>query len=93
MTVIPATNLHRTMLRVLLVIALLGFAAGMAMLVAYNLSDRYVAADGTLVEPFYLVPLGALALGISALAGVGAAIIAVAKRARQRTAPNNRSIR
>lgn len=73
---------------VLLVVALLGFGAGFTMLATYNLSDKYIAADGTLVEPFYLLPLGVLALAVGALAGAGAAIVAVVGYVwRRRTAP------
>ena len=36
------------------------FACGIGMQILFVLIDGYVAEDGTLVEPFYLIPMGYL---------------------------------
>lgn len=47
-------------------LALMLFIMGIGCAVAYKIIGSEVAADGTLVEPFFLIPLGYLfmALGI-----------------------------
>ena len=34
------------------------FACGIGMQILFALIDGYVADDGTLIEPFYLIPMG-----------------------------------
>lgn len=36
------------------------FACGIGMQILFALIDGYVADDGTLIEPFYLIPMGYL---------------------------------
>ena len=49
-------------------------------LIAYNAIGSYVAADGTLVEPFAFIPLAYLFGLIAIISGVGLAIVSLAKR-------------
>lgn len=43
-------------------VALVGLCFGLFCLVRYQMIGSYVAADGMLVEPFYLIPLGYMGL-------------------------------
>lgn len=43
-------------------VPLVGLCFGLFCLVRYQMIGSYVAADGLLVEPFYLIPLGYLGL-------------------------------
>lgn len=40
-----------------LVVTLISFMSGMGCLIAYNVIGVKIAPDGTLIEPFYLIPL------------------------------------
>ena len=51
--------------------------------IAYNAIGSYVAADGTLVEPFGLIPLAYLFGFIALLSGMGLGVSSVAKRIRR----------
>ena len=42
------------------ILALISFAIGIGCVVKYNMIGSYVATDGTLIEPFYLIPLSYL---------------------------------
>ncbi|MBE5107893.1 DUF3955 domain-containing protein [Bacillus thuringiensis] len=46
------------------ILSLLPFILGMGCLVSFNMIGSKVAADGTLVEPFYLLPIGYLLIVI-----------------------------
>ncbi|MFJ8530210.1 DUF3955 domain-containing protein [Bacillus sp. NPDC094106] len=51
------------------ILSLIPFILGIGCLVSFNTIGSKVAADGTLVEPFYLLPMGysLLAIGIISL--------------------------
>ncbi|MDF2858702.1 MAG: hypothetical protein K0Q87_4553 [Neobacillus sp.] len=51
--------------------------------IAYNAIGSYVAADGTLVEPFGFIPLAYLFGFIALLSGVGLGIVSIVKRIRR----------
>lgn len=47
------------------ILSLIPFILGVGCLVSFNMIESKVAADGTLVEPFYLLPIGYLLVAIS----------------------------
>ncbi|MBJ8030467.1 DUF3955 domain-containing protein [Bacillus cereus group sp. N21] len=47
------------------ILPLIPFILGIGSLVSYNTIGSKVASDGTLVEPFYLLPMGYAFLAIS----------------------------
>ncbi|MBC6972409.1 DUF3955 domain-containing protein [Bacillus sp. Xin] len=51
------------------ILTLIPFILGLGFVVSYNTIGAKVASDGTLVEPFYLLPIGYsfLAIGILSL--------------------------
>ncbi|PEI90056.1 DUF3955 domain-containing protein [Bacillus pseudomycoides] len=51
------------------ILSLIPFILGICCLLTYNVRsiETAVAADGTLVEPFYLLPIGYLFLAISVI--------------------------
>ncbi|WP_439743133.1 DUF3955 domain-containing protein [Bacillus pseudomycoides] len=51
------------------ILSLIPFILGIGCLVSFNTIGSKVAADGTLVEPFYLLPIGysLIAIGIISL--------------------------
>ncbi|MCU4760102.1 MULTISPECIES: DUF3955 domain-containing protein [unclassified Bacillus (in: firmicutes)] len=46
------------------ILTLIPFILGIGCVVSYNTIGSKVASDGTLVEPFYLLPMGYLFLAI-----------------------------
>lgn|GEM_PF-1302372 len=60
----------------LLGVSLVACVAGIGLLAAYNFSDRYIADDGVLVEPFYLLGLGAFAMIGGLIFAAAAAVVA-----------------
>ena len=51
------------------------FASGLAFHTTYNAIGSYVADDGTLVEPFALIPIGFLFYAVAVLSAVVAAVL------------------
>ena len=51
--------------------------------IAYTVIGSYVAADGTLVEPFGFIPLAYLFGFIALLSGIGLGIVTIIKRSRR----------
>ncbi|MGF9964787.1 DUF3955 domain-containing protein [Bacillus rhizoplanae] len=51
------------------ILALIPFILGIGCIVSFNIIGSTVASDGTLVEPFYLLPMGysLVAIGIISL--------------------------
>ena len=60
----------------LLVASLAACVTGIGLLAAYNHSNRYIADDGALVEPFYLLGLGAFAMIGGLIFAAAAAVVA-----------------
>lgn len=52
------------------IIAVVATLAGVGCFLAFQLIGSEVAADGTLVEPFYLLPIGYLCMAASACVGL-----------------------
>ncbi|MEK4745104.1 MULTISPECIES: DUF3955 domain-containing protein [unclassified Bacillus (in: firmicutes)] len=55
-------------------LSLLPLIAGIGCLVSFNMMGSKVAADGTIVEPFYLLPMGYSLLAIGVI-GLGVNVI------------------
>jgi len=68
------------------ILALIAFAIGIGCSVAYNVIGSEVAPDGTLIEPFYLIPMGYLFIFIGVILvivfGIGS-LIHKSKKANQ----------
>lgn len=52
---------------------------GIACSISYNIIGSEIAADGTLVEPFFLIPIGFLSIFLSIITGL---IISLRARSR-----------
>lgn len=68
---------------------LVSVLASLASVVAYQAIGSYVAPDGTLVEPFGLIPLAYLFALLAILSGLGLGVVSMAKRFRKRTQNTN----
>ena len=71
-------------------------ASGLACHTTYNAIGSYVADDGTLVEPFALIPIGFLFYVIAALSAVVVAVLHLLARRRpaeQRSVNNHSTLR
>ncbi|MDR4986840.1 hypothetical protein CN491_26510 [Bacillus cereus] len=55
-------------------LALIPLILGIGCLVSFNMMGSKVATDGTLVEPFYLLPMGYSLMAISVI-GLGVNVI------------------
>lgn len=62
---------------------LVSFLASLGCIVAYNAIGSYVAADGTLVEPFGFIPLAYLFALFALISGAGLLIVSLIKRQRR----------
>ncbi|MEG1256236.1 DUF3955 domain-containing protein [Clostridium sp.] len=49
-------------------LTLIPFVLSVACIIVYNIIGSEVAADGTLIEPFFLIPIGWLFFGIGIIA-------------------------
>ncbi|SDO72024.1 DUF3955 domain-containing protein [Clostridium gasigenes] len=52
------------------ILALIPFIIGVGCFITFSIIGSEVAADGTLVEPFFLVPIGYLFLAISIIIAI-----------------------
>lgn len=46
------------------------FCIGIGCFITYNIIGSYIAPDGTLVEPFALIPIGYIMIAISVITGI-----------------------
>lgn len=60
--------------------ALISFFIGVGCMVTYSIIGSEVAADGTLIEPFFLIPLGYLFIGISVIIAIIVCTISFTKK-------------
>jgi hypothetical protein len=60
-------------------LSLIPLILGIGCLVSFNMMGSKVAADGTLVEPFYLLPMGYSLMAISVI-GLGVNVIKKANK-------------
>lgn len=51
-------------------LALISFIVGIGCLVTYNIIGSEVAPDGTLIEPFFLIPMGYLFVAIGIIVSI-----------------------
>lgn len=58
---------------------IVSFLAFLGTIIAFNVIGSYVAEDGTLVEPFALIPLGFFCLLIAIISGIVFAIMKVSR--------------
>lgn len=63
---------------------LVSILASLSCILAYQAIGSYVAPDGTLVEPFALIPLAYLFAFLAILFGLGLGVVSMAKRLRKR---------
>lgn len=54
---------------------LIPFFIGVSCMVTYNIIGQEVAPDGTLVEPFFLIPLSYLFIAIGIVVGLSVSIV------------------
>lgn len=52
------------------ILSLISFIISFGCIVAYNIIGSKVAEDGTLIEPFFLIPMAWLFVAIAVLSGV-----------------------
>ncbi|MBU3109499.1 DUF3955 domain-containing protein [Clostridium gasigenes] len=52
------------------ILALIPFIIGVVCFITFSIIGSEVAADGTLVEPFFLIPIGFLFLAISIIIAI-----------------------
>ncbi|MBU3087138.1 DUF3955 domain-containing protein [Clostridium gasigenes] len=52
------------------ILALIPFIIGVVCFITFEIIGSEVAADGTLVEPFFLIPIGFLFLAISVIIAI-----------------------
>lgn len=62
------------------IISLISFLIGTGCMIAYKIIGVEVAADGTLVEPFFLLPIGYLFIGISIIFSIIVFTISVTRK-------------
>lgn len=63
---------------------LVSILASLSCILSYEVIGSYVAPDGTLVEPFALIPLAYLFALLAILFGLGLGMVSMAKRLRKR---------
>jgi hypothetical protein len=56
-------------------LVLILFLAGIACMVTYNIIGCEIAPDGTLMEPFFLIPLSYLFMAISIILGIAVSAV------------------
>lgn len=71
-----------SMLRILRVSALVTFACAFAAIAVKAAIGSHLAPDGTLIEPFFLLPIGFLFLFVGIVASVAYGIVAIVQRMR-----------
>jgi len=64
-------------------LSLISIFISIVCIVSYNIIGSEVLADGTLAEPFFLIPLGWLFLAIGIITGITAFIISCARKSRE----------
>ncbi|WP_346887657.1 DUF3955 domain-containing protein [Clostridium sp. UBA1056] len=64
-------------------VSLISIFISIICIISYNIIGSEVLADGTLVEPFFLIPLGWLFFAIGIIAGIAAFIISCARKPKE----------
>lgn len=64
-------------------VSLISIFISMVCIISYNIIGSEVLADGTLVEPFFLIPLGWLFFAIGIIAGIIAFIISYTRKPKE----------
>jgi len=64
-------------------ISLISIFISIVCIVSYNIIGSEVLADGTLVEPFFLIPLGWLFIFIALISGVTVFVISFYKKSEE----------
>ncbi|WP_425447296.1 DUF3955 domain-containing protein [Dethiothermospora halolimnae] len=52
------------------ILSLISFIVGIGCMIAYNIIGSEVALDGTLEEPFFLIPIGYLFIAVGLIIGI-----------------------
>ncbi|TCZ80738.1 DUF3955 domain-containing protein [Paenibacillus albiflavus] len=63
--------------------ALMLFIVGIACLIAYRIIGAKVGIDGSLVEPFYLIPIGYLFVGIGIVISLASGIVSFTRKTKK----------
>lgn len=61
-------------------LSLISFILSAICIIAYNIIGSEIAADGALIEPFYLIPIGCLFFGIGIVAFIVPLVISNGKK-------------
>ncbi|MBW9158458.1 DUF3955 domain-containing protein [Clostridium sp. FP2] len=64
-------------------LTLIPFIIGAACMVAYNIIGSEVAPDGTLLEPFYLIPMSYLFLAIGIILVPAVSIVSFSRNSKK----------
>jgi len=64
-------------------LALISFVLGICCLVTYNIIGSEVAADGTLIESFFLIPMSYLFMAIGIILGLSVSIVSFYRKTKK----------
>ena len=64
-------------------VSLISIFISIVCIISYNIIGSEVLADGTLVEPFFLIPLGWLFFAIGIITGITAFIVSCARKPKE----------
>ena len=64
-------------------VSLISIFISIVCIISYNIIGSEVLADGTLVEPFFLIPLGWLFFAIGIITGIIAFIISYTRKPKE----------
>ena len=64
-------------------VSLISIFISIVCIISYNIIGSEVLADGTLVEPFFLIPFGWLFFAIGIITGISAFIISCTRKSRE----------
>lgn len=64
-------------------VSLISIFISIVCIISYNIIGSEVLADGTLVEPFFLIPFGWLFFAIGITTGIAAFIISCTRKSRE----------
>lgn len=64
-------------------VSLISIFISIVCIVSFNIIGSEVLPDGTLVEPFFLIPLGWLFFSIGIISGISAFIISCTRKSRE----------
>lgn len=63
--------------------ALMLFIVGIGCLIAHSIIGAKVGVDGTLIEPFYLIPIGYLLAALGVITGLAVGIVSQVRNTKK----------